>query len=71
MCGGWITETCKVNTVDVIDSVFYVIDLVFLSLFLLEIMLKLFGLGSHANARSLSPRRKMTPVPRADLRFHV
>jgi hypothetical protein len=45
LCGGWITQTCKTSTIDVIDSIFYVIDLAFLTLFLLEIMLKLFGLG--------------------------
>jgi hypothetical protein len=42
---GWITDECHSNTLKPLDTVFYVVDVIFLVLFLIEIILKLFGLG--------------------------
>lgn len=45
ICGDWITKSCKEDTLNVLDAAFYVIDVVFLTLFLLEISVKLLALG--------------------------
>ena len=45
ICQGWVTNDCYVNTLKPLDEVFYVIDMIFLTLFLVEITAKFFGLG--------------------------
>jgi len=45
ICGNWITQTCKTGTLDILDTLFNVIDLTFLAGFLIEITAKIFGLG--------------------------
>jgi len=42
---GWITEDCADETLIPLDTAFYVVDIIFLALFLVEIILKLFGIG--------------------------
>ncbi len=45
ICGGWITVSCKLNVIDLLDNVFYWVDLMFMAAFLLEIIAKVGGLG--------------------------
>lgn len=45
ICGGWITQSCRGGTLDSLENVLNTVDFIFLTLFLLEITIKLFGLG--------------------------
>jgi hypothetical protein len=42
---GWITPNCKSNTITPIDFIAYIVDFCFLIFFLLEILVKFFGVG--------------------------
>ena len=62
ICGDWITKSCKEDTLNVLDAAFYVIDVVFLTLFLLEISVKLLALGAYCQlAASLPPHALRWP----------
>ena len=47
VCNGWITNECYEEVLSPLDEVFYWVDVVFLALFLVEILAKLYALGTR------------------------
>ena len=45
ICDGWISEDCKTNKLNLYESTFNTIDMLFLIVFLIDIGCKIFGLG--------------------------